>query len=377
MKRRTVISTAIAVSLAGCPDDTGNGNGDNTEDETESDTTPTPTPTVEEVELNIPSVYEVSSKMTFKLARLRENDKGETEVTRVDNYEATVNGAVDSETNEVYYETKYALNPKTYGRSAQTQTSRFYYVDGDVFTTELNDEWSPGRTSYRFSKLLPPAVQIYGDVPQLELQSNTTSTATGEITLEDYIYYNDIIRTALFGMNETNFEVTYMFTEDSNTLTESVLTVDETQSTYIKISEFKETASYSEVDDYTFPDINEKVLAYIQITERQAGTVNIMLSAANADYVWAESSDPNANSDETDDNATFIHTEETELGTSSNGPENPEQYLFENLDNGGDIRKDVMYTYDSDEYPNADQSGTLTVIGELDGETRVLDEYEF
>jgi len=102
-----------------------------------------------------------------------------------------------------------------------------------------------------------------------------------------------------------------------------------------------------------------------------------MLNAVNADYVWIKSSDPNANSDELDDNATFTHTEETELGTSPNGPEDSEQYLLENLDNGGDITTDVMYTYDSDEYPNADQSGTLTVVGELNGETRIIDEYEF
>ena len=378
MKRRTVINTAlsaaITASLAGCPN--GNGTGNTTEDRTEVDNTPTPTSTVDETELNIPSVYEIESTMTFKLARLRETDNGETERTRVDNYELTVDGAVNSETNEVYYESNYTLQPENDDWSAQTQTSKFYYIDGDVFTTGLNNEWAPGPISYKFPKMLPPAVQIYGDVSSLDLESNTTSTVTGKLTLEDYIYYNDRVRTALFGMNETNFEVSYTFTEDSNMLTESVLTVDETKSTYIKISEFEETASYSGVDDYTFPDINERVLADIQITEEQSGTVNIMLRAANADYVWVESSDTNANSNETDNNATFTHTEETELGTSSNGPDDPEQYLFENLENGGDIRKEVRYTYDSDEYPNADQSGTLTVIGELDGETRVIEKYE-
>jgi len=104
--------------------------------------------------------------------------------------------------------------------------------------------------------------------------------------------------------------------------------------------------------------------------EEDVGTdVEVQLnSVQSADFVWVKTTD-----DLTGTNPATFSTTGSNFDASSNGPSSTSQYL---LDSDGDGGPGTIVTYDYSG-GDADKSGTLTVVGELDGEESVIQTYNF
>ena len=113
--------------------------------------------------------------------------------------------------------------------------------------------------------------------------------------------------------------------------------------------------------------VNQNAQAGVTFDEDVGTDVDVQLNTVqSANYVWVET---------TDDSGSFTSTADTSSGgmsTSDNGPSDNAQYLLDADGNGG---AGTIVTF---EYSSAtDDSGTLTVVGEVDGESSVVQTYDY
>ena len=115
--------------------------------------------------------------------------------------------------------------------------------------------------------------------------------------------------------------------------------------------------------------VNQNAQAGVTFDENVGTDVDVQLNTVqSADYVWVETSD-----DLTTTNPPEFTSTASGVTASDNGPSDTEQYLLDADGNGG---AGTIVTYDYTP-ADADDSGTLTVVGEVDGESSVIQTYNF
>lgn len=105
--------------------------------------------------------------------------------------------------------------------------------------------------------------------------------------------------------------------------------------------------------------------------EENVGTQEVEVQLNNiqsADFIWVETSDNLSGTDP----ATFTSSG-SGFSKADSGPSNTEQYLLDSDGNGG-AGTIVTYDYSGSD---ADKNGTLTVVGDVDGDTNVIQTYKF
>ena len=112
--------------------------------------------------------------------------------------------------------------------------------------------------------------------------------------------------------------------------------------------------------------VSQNPQAGVTFEEDVGQEVQVQLnSVQSADFVWVESDVDNAST-------TWTTTAST-MTQSSNGPGSNSQYLYGDGDGG----PGTIVTYDYSGLPNNDDSGVITVVGEVDGETAVIQTYNW